>query len=410
MEQIPSIPNNNNNTSPLTIKLYFDQIIHHIRNYTEQEEEEEKKKKLLEINNEIKDFSVYRDPGNNSIFNLATQDGNNILLECCIYQIKSLCLEIVKNYGNIFDLGHSNNQGETVLIYSIKNNWFFYAAFLIGYCRESPFKTIEELNIEKIDNQRKNALDYLFEKEKVIQSHITKFKLKPDGEMKQMFLLAGFLRYFLYKFPHDSVTKDYINKICQDLPFYKPLLEPYFINSPYIKFTKQFCKPPIETSANLFQEAVPITRDLRNNNNLTSVAQPYIPILHLPDNFDENDSDDERISLNPKSMTLPQPLAEYDPLNPGQIITYPRPFFQSESSPRKRSLDEDEDDEEPKKKKNKENQNSSFSTEFGGNKRKKYNKKLSAKKSKKSKKKNIINKKSTYKKYRNKKSNKKFNK
>jgi hypothetical protein len=44
MEQIPSIPNNNN-TSPLTIKLYFDQIIRHIRNYKEEEQEEEKKKK-----------------------------------------------------------------------------------------------------------------------------------------------------------------------------------------------------------------------------------------------------------------------------------------------------------------------------------------------------------------------------
>jgi hypothetical protein len=363
---------------------------------------------------------VYRDPDNNSIFNLATQDGNNILLECCIYKINSLCLEIVKNYGNIFDLGHSNNQGETVLIYSIKNNWFFYTAFLIGYCRESPFKTINELNIEKIDNQGKNALDYLFEKEKFIQSHITRFKLKPDGEMKQMFLLAGFLRYFLYNFPHDSVTKDYINKICQDLPFYKPLLEPYFINSPYIKFTKQFCKPPVETSANLFQEAVPITRDLRNNNNLTSVAQPYIPILHLPDNFDENDSDDERISLNPKNMSLPPPLAQYDPLNPGQIITYP--------PPRKRSLeddddehdDDDDDDEEPKSKKNKVNESSSFSPEFGGNKRKKSNKKYKNNKSNKkyTNKKyrnkkyrnNKSNKKYTNKKYRNKKSNKKFNK
>jgi len=411
MEQIPSISgnennnnnNNNNNTSRLSIKLYFDQIIHRIRNYTKEEEEQEKeeekdeekkkKEKLLEINKEIKKFSVYRDPDNNSIFNLATQDGNNILLECCIYQIKSLCLEIVKNYGNIFDLGHYNNQGVTALIYSIKNNWFFYAAFLIDYCRERPFKTINELNIEKTDNQRKNALDYLFEKEKVIQSHITKYKLKPDGEMKRMFLLVELLGYYLYKFPHDSVTKEYINKICQDLAFYKPLLEPYFINRPYIKFTKQFCKPPVETTANHFQEAIPITRDLRNNNNLTSVAQPYIPILHLPDNFDENDSDDERIILNPKNMTLPTPLAEYDPLNPGQIITYPRPFRTPLPSPsKKRPLEEDDDEKEDdvKNKKNKVNQSSSFYPELGGNKHKNYNKKLSTKKSQK---RNITNKK-----------------
>jgi hypothetical protein len=53
MEQIPSISgNNNNNTSLLTIKLYFNQIIHRIRNYKEEEgqeqeleEEKEKEKK-----------------------------------------------------------------------------------------------------------------------------------------------------------------------------------------------------------------------------------------------------------------------------------------------------------------------------------------------------------------------------
>jgi hypothetical protein len=215
-----------------------------------------------------------------------------------------------------------------------------------------------------------------------------------------MFLLVELLGYYLYKFPYDSATKEYINKICQDLAFYKPLLEPYFINSPYIKFTKQFCKPPVETSANLFQEAVPITRDLRNNNNLTSVAQPYIPILHLPDNFDENDSDDERITLNPKNMSLPPPLAEYNPLIPGQIITYPPPFRTPLPSPlhtssKKRPLEEEEEededeDEERKNKKNKVNQSSSFSPELGGNKHKNYNKKLSIKKSQK---RNITNKK-----------------
>jgi hypothetical protein len=377
------------NTSNLALTVYFNQVIHNIRTFNNT------KTKLFQINKEFKDFSVYRDPDNNSIFDLTTDDGNNILLECCIYQIKPLCLQVVKKYGVLFDLGHYNNDGETALIYSIKHDWFYFAAFLIGYCEENPFKSIKELNIENFDEQGKNALDYLFEKDKEIQVDRTVFQLEANGPYKQMLLLVELLGYYLDKSPDSTITHDYINQICLDLPFYKPILEPYFKDHPDIKFTKQFCKAPVEASINLFQEGQPLPRDLRSIVNTEVEAQISNPILALPDNsanWDENDSDDERITLNPKNMNLPPPLAQYDPLNPGQIITYPPPFRTPLPTPsKKRPLEDDDDeDEESKSKKNKVNQSSSFSPELGGNKHKNYNKKLSIKKSQK---RNITNKK-----------------
>jgi len=410
MEQIPIAPLNNDrttiNVSYMDIKLYFDQIIDHIRNF------DGSKEQLNYINNEIKNFSRYRDPNNNSIFD-KTSNGNNILLECCIHNIKPLCLEIVKNYGNLFDLGHYNFEGETALIYSIKHNWFYYAAFLIAYCTDSPFKTINELYIEKIDNHGKNVLDYLFEKEKTIQSHLTYFQLEPNGEEKEMILLVELFGYFIDRFPNDPVTHAYITKICQDLAFYKPLLGPYFINNPYIKFTKKFCETPVDTNANLFQVATPATQDLRSNTNTRLRARPSIPsssntFLTVPDAIDENDSDDERIELYPKNMTLPPPLEEYDPSIQITRINYPPPLSSNtiNSNDEENKSDSEEEDKmkEKKLKTNKDFDNDyDFKPEFGGNKRKKYTRRVKRKK-------HNTNKKSTNKKYKNNKSNKKSNK
>lgn len=298
----------------------------------------------------------------------------------------------------MFDLGHYNKEGETALIYSIKHDWFYFAAFLIGYCEVNPFKTINELNIEEIDEQGKNAFDYLLEKDKQIQIQTTVFQLEANGQYKQMLLLVELLGYYLDKFPDSPITHNYINKICLDLPFYKPVLEPYFKGHPEIKFTKQFCKAPVETSVNFFPNITPLTRDLRSGLNSPVEARISNPPIALPDtsqNWDENDSDDERISLNPKNMSLPPPLPEYNPNEPGQIITYPQPstFIPSPSyRQEKRSLedqeDEEDEDEQPNKKLRKGNSSSSFSPEFGGNKRKKSYKKSTKKQYKKSAKKN----------------------
>lgn len=326
-------PNNNNNrpiinTTNMTITLYFNQIIHNIRNF------DQTQTKIHEIYKKINDFSVYRDEDNYSIFDLVTQNGNNILLECCIHNIKPLCLQIVNKFGNLFDLGHSNYEGETVLIYSIKHDWYYFAAYLIGYCDENPLKSIINLNIEKEDDQGKNAFDYLLEKDKQIHIQKTVFQTEAGGRYKHLFLLVEFFNYFLYKYPDLPITHKYINTICLDLPFYKKLLETYF-DTNEIKFSKKFCKPPVEANFSFVQEGNPISRVLRNNNKNPPVrAQPYIPILHLPDNFDENEPDDERISLNPKNTSQPPSLTEYDPLNPGKIITYPSPNpLQTSSNP-----------------------------------------------------------------------------
>jgi hypothetical protein len=399
MEQIPIAPVNNDrttiNTSYMDIRTKFDQIIDHIRNF------DGSKEQLKYINNEIKNFSRYRDPDNNSIFD-KTSNGNNILLECCIHNIKPLCLEIVKNYGNLFDLGHYNFEDETALIYSIKHNWFYYAAFLIAYCTDSPFKTINELYIEKIDNQGKNALDYLFEKEKPIQSNFTYFQLEPNGEMKEMILLVELFGYFIDRFPNDPVTHAYITKICQDLAFYKDLLGPYFIDNPYIKFTKKFCETPVDTNAALFQVATPATQGLRSNTNTRLRARPSSSntVLTIPDAIDENDSDDERIHHYPKNMTLPPPLEEYDPSIQITRINYPPPpstnTINSNDEENKSDSEEEDKMKEKKLKTNKDFDNDyDFKPEFGGNKRikYKYNKKSHRRVKKK---KNITRKKTKY--------------
>ena len=401
MEQIPIPPVNNDrttiNTSYMDIKSYFDQIINDIVILDKilDKKSDEYKRQLETINDKIINFSRYRDPDNNSIFDKTTQ-GNNILLVCCILDMKPLCLEIVKNYGNLFDLGHYNFEGETALIYSIKNNWFYYAAFLIAYCTDSPFKTINELYIEKIDNHGKNALDYLFEKEKTIQSKLTHFQLEPNGEVKEMILLVELFGYFIDRFPNDPVTHAYITKICQDLAFYKALLGPYFIDNPYIKFTKKFCETPVDANAALFQVATPATQGLRSNTNTRLRARPSSSntFFTVPDAIDENDSDDERIQLYPKNMTLPPPLEEYDPSIQVTRINYPPP----QSSNTLNSLDEEnksdsEEEDKMKEKKLKTNNdfdNYEFRPEFGGKKRIKYNIKILKRK------KNITRKKSKY--------------
>ena len=313
-------------TSPQSLRLYFIQIINRISLFNPSHDVREQ---LLEIYRNLKDYSKFRDEEGNSIFNLETDDGNNLLIASLIKDIKPISIEIVRIYGNLFDLGDFNREGQTALILSIKNNWLPFAAFLIGYCSDNPSINISNLNIEENDDHGKNALDYFFEKDKQTQIKMTPFQLFPQTPLKHLSILVNLLNFFLEAYPNDIKTHEYIDKICQDLPFYMRLFD-FYIRHNLIKvnFSKEFCKPLVEASSSLDVKDVKNIPNLRSNPNQLR-AQEFEHNIPIPDeryNYDENDSDDERIELNPKRNLLEPPLPEYDPSNPGQIITYPNPL------------------------------------------------------------------------------------
>lgn len=390
-------------TSSASLRLYFTQIINRISLFNPNQDLPEQ---FLELHRNLKDYSKFRDEEGNSIFDLETDDGNNLLLACLIKDIKPIAIEIVRIYGNLFDLGDFNREGQTALIISIKNNWFTFAAFLIGYCSDNPSKNISFLNIEKLDDHGKNALDYFFEKDKTRQIMLTKFQLFPDAPYKQLSILVNLLNFFLEFYPNDIKTHHYIDIICQDLPFYMGLLDFYIRhNLINIKFTKEFCKPIQPASSSIYAKDIKtnIPNLRRNPRQLT--AQEFKHNIAIPDtsfNYDENDSDDERIELNPKPNLLPTPLPEYDPSNPGKILTYPNPLnedvdldlqmdevdddilvpeedFKNSSRKRNRNLNnQTNEDITSKKKDDKDKDNNNyFESNLGG---KKFTKKLKRKK------------------------------
>jgi hypothetical protein len=314
-------------TSTQSLRLYFTQIINRISLFNPNQDLPEQ---FLELHRNLNDYSKFRDEEENSIFDLETDDGNNLLLACLIKDIKPIAIEIVRIYGNLFDLGDFNREGQTALIISIKNNWFTFAAFLIGYCSDNPSKNISFLNIENLDDHGKNALDYFFEKDKTRQIMLTKFQLFPGGPFKSTSILVNLLNFFLEAHPNDIKTHEYIDKICEDLPFYMRLLD-YYIRHNLIKvnFSKEFCKPIVQASSSIDVKDIKTNIPNLRSNPRQLRAQEFEHNIAIPDesyNYDENDSDDERIELNPKPNLLPPPLPEYDPSNPGKIITYPNPL------------------------------------------------------------------------------------
>ena len=98
-----------------------------------------------------------------NIFNVPIIRGYNMLMLLCNYKIdEDLCIHIIENYGELFELGETNEKKETALIISIKNNMFDVAAALIDY-RHDPF-VYDYPNMGQLDNSKKNALDYMLAK------------------------------------------------------------------------------------------------------------------------------------------------------------------------------------------------------------------------------------------------------
>jgi len=181
----------------------------------------------LRYRNYVNDHEYF----NENIFNIPLVRGCNMLMLLCINKIdEDLCIHIIKYYGNFFELGETNNNYETALIISIKNNMFDVAAALLDY-KYDP-EVYDYPNMGQLDELKNTALDHM----------LAKIKYDDDGNIKNenndiiienIDIISELLRFHLnalYDEPHNKVSHFYINLFCKYRDFWRPLLEEDFIN------------------------------------------------------------------------------------------------------------------------------------------------------------------------------------
>jgi len=184
----------------------------------------------LRYSNYVNDHEYY----NENIFNVPIENGNNMLMLLCINEIdQDLCIHIIKYYGKFFELGEINEQKQTALIISIKNNMFDVAAALLDY-KYDPV-VYDYPNMGQLDEFGNTAMDYM----------LAKIKYDEDGKIKtiknenndiiieNIDIIAELLRFHLnelYDEPHNKVSQFYINLFCKYRDFWRPLLEEDFKN------------------------------------------------------------------------------------------------------------------------------------------------------------------------------------
>ena len=172
-----------------------------------------------------------------NIFNVPITNGCNMLMMCCIYKIdEDFCIHIIKTYGELFELGEINEQDETALIISIKNNMFDVAAALLDY-RYDPFE-YDYPNSGQLDKYKKNAMDYMLEKINYDEDGNIDSK-NNDIIIENIDIISELLRFHLnelYEEPHNNLSQSYINLFCENRDFWRPLLEEDFENDKRIDF------------------------------------------------------------------------------------------------------------------------------------------------------------------------------
>jgi hypothetical protein len=271
----------------------------------------------------IKQFHMFAKPKSinehtgeeENIFTLTMNEGNNLLLYCCKKNIPRLCNHIIHYYGDRFDVGSINHAKETALIISIQNNMFDIAKKLIS-C--SGLDNFTEPNIGQIDNNNKNALDYMLEKVKVDEND----KIREDENaiiIDNKDLVADLFKFYLrsqnmHLLNSDAsmygIIENYVEIFCKDLDFWKHVLEKKLEHfERFIKFNKNFCKEKkkAESSINTGKKftgrkrkanaelpnasvffAEPIEAVERNNYDVYN-NQPYeiIPLRHIDAHKDD---------------------------------------------------------------------------------------------------------------------------
>jgi hypothetical protein len=269
-----------------------------------------------------------------NIFTLTmTNGGNNLLLYCCKKNIPRLCNYIIDNYGDTFDIGAINHAKETALIISIQNNMFDVATNLISCSYLDDFT---EPNIGQIDNNNKNALDYMLEKVKVDEND----KIQEDENsiiIDNKELIADLFKFFLdslkytqirigsiteYGAVHeDGIVEHYIEIFCKDFDFWKKVFEDNFLLSykNIVKFNKKFCKEKKKAESTINTGKVFTGRKRKTNVELPNASiifaepiharrrndydvyqnQPYeiIPLRHI--DVDKHDYGDDYAERNP---------------------------------------------------------------------------------------------------------------
>ena len=360
-------------------------------------------------------YSRYRDEDDHekNIFSEIILGGNNLLLFCCINKLDTICQVLIEDYGTLFDIGETNHNHETALIISIKNNMFDVVRTILDYSGNDDYY---DANLGQVDKFGKTAMDYMLQKVKV--DEFSKPLIENKEIVDNIEIIVDLLYFYLnetnnntlmdrnvYLNSENDSLQNYIDLICHDLEFWKPLLEGYFKNDTRIKFTEDFCfnVPQAEVNTN---QVIQNTRPFRSNrfepNLPVATSTAFNPLIRQPRSSNQP-LQIQQYKLIPKNTEIPPPLPEYDVNNPGTIITYPTPYNNtnspdqsSPSSPdnKKRprdkkdeAEDEDEENEYPSKK-NIVPRSKDFEPEFGGYKKsKKSNKKKSKKSNKKSNKK-----------------------
>ena len=172
-----------------------------------------------------------------NIFNIPITNGCNMLMMCCIYKIdEDFCMYIIKKYGELFELGEINEQDETALIISIKNDMFDVAAALLDY-RYDPFE-YDYPNAGQLDNHDKTAMDYMLAKVNYDEDGNID-RVNNDIIVENIDIISELLRFHLnelYEEPHNNLSQSYINLFCENREFWGPLLEEDFENDKRIDF------------------------------------------------------------------------------------------------------------------------------------------------------------------------------
>jgi hypothetical protein len=204
-------------------------------------------------------------------------DNNNLLAICIINYLETATDIIITGYNKLFDLGYTNELGETALILAIENNSFFNAYNLVT-------EFLDECNPGQLTNDdHLSALDFMLQKEKSIIA-------------ENIEIVVYLLHYYIENDPYSEVYHRNIDIICRNLEFYKPLIQPRF-DTEKLNLNEVFCKgiknTKAEENTGLFSKvytSVPNTLGMvRINGRKINVPLPVARKFNVPLTVTRND-------------------------------------------------------------------------------------------------------------------------
>jgi len=190
----------------------------------------------LHNENEVIDLIVkyghsWADDDGANIFTMKIMESNNnnLLAICIINYLATATDIIISGYNKLFDLGYTNELGETALILAIKKNSFVNAYNLVT-------EFLYECNPGQLTNaEHLSALDFMLQKEESIIA-------------ENIEIVIYLLDYYIENDPYSIVFHRNIDIICRNLEFYKPLIQPRF-DTEELNLNEDFCKGIKNTKA-----------------------------------------------------------------------------------------------------------------------------------------------------------------